>query len=493
MGKSLEKRTEKVINWLKNPLNLALVGIVLFTIIIRLYYFLSTNGQPLWWDEAEYMNMAQRWAFGIEYPFHAVRPILLSLVSSVFLRLSDTEFLPRLLILGFSLASVLGVYLLAKELFNKKIGLLSSLLMSAFYLNLFFSFRILVDLPSLTFFTFSAWLFYAYFKYSSKKYLYWASAVVAIGTLMRLTTSLVLLAVLIYLLVTENIKIVKKKELWVAGIIFVILLLPYIIWGFSEFGGFVITEAGKLNAAESWTVGFNVLFNYVKLFPTYLTWPLLIFFLVGLVFMLRVVIGFDILIKNRNKKLKRDLFLLLLFLVPLIAISFLIGHNENRYILNSFPAICILASYAIFFTYYKIRKHSKFIAIVLFLALVGFIVFSQVQEANSLIVSKQNSYIQVAEAGKWLKANSQPDEGVFSSSVTQIQYYSERETSGFPQEKEMFEKIRAEGNFKYYMISLLERSPEWAYAYPEENKLSTVQAYFADAEKTQPLLIIYKF
>jgi 4-amino-4-deoxy-L-arabinose transferase-like glycosyltransferase len=409
MEKSFEKRKDKLLKWIKNPYNATFIALILFTIIIRIYYFVTVGNQPLWWDEAEYLNMARRWAFGMDYPFHAVRPVLFSLITAMFFKIVHAEFLPRLLILIFSIASVAGVYLLGKEFFNKKIGLLSSFFMSIFYLNLFFTYRLLVDLPSLVFFTFSAYFFLKYFKNNSKKDLYWAAIIIGIGTLIRLTTAILLFAVLIYLLITENFKIIKKKELWIAAVIYTGILLPYIIWGFFEFGGFVITKAGELNAATSfWPTGFNVLFNYLSSFPTYLSFPLLIAFITGLGFMLRIFLGFDFILKNNDKSLKKDFFLLLLFLVPLISISFLIGHNENRYILNAFPAVYILSSYAIFFIYNKIKHYKKQLAIILFIIFIGSVVFLQIGSANSLIKSKQTSYLQVAEAGKWLKINSEP-------------------------------------------------------------------------------------
>ena len=38
-------------------------------------------------------------------------------------------------------------------------------------------------------------------------------------------------------------------------------------------------------------------------------------------------------------------------------------------------------------------------------------------------------------------------------------------------------------------------TPQWAYNYPSKYKdeLEPVQAYFADQERTQPMLIVYKF
>jgi len=320
----MQKRKEKIINWIKNPYNFIFLLILVFAIGVRLYYFFLVKNQPVWWDESEYLNMAKSWAFNLEYQFDPVRPVLFSLIMALFFKIANTEFLPRVFILLLSMISIAGVYYLGKEIYNKKIGLLASFLMSVFYLHLFFTYRILVDLASLSFFMFAALLFYKYSKDNSKKkLLYWASALIAIGTLFKITTALLLFAFLIYLLITERLNFLKKKEIWIAAFIFLLILSPYFIWGYLEFNGFVITQAFSRNAPKSFFGGFTILKNYLILFPSYFSWPLLIAFICGLIMMYKLFLGFDILIKEKDKKLKRDLYLLLILLIPLILLSFL--------------------------------------------------------------------------------------------------------------------------------------------------------------------------
>ncbi len=100
---------EKIKEWFKN--NWVLISIIVFTIAIRIYYFVLTSTQPLWFDEALFLNISRRFAFGIDYSFPAVRPILLSLINAFFLKIVDNEFLPRLFILFLFVALFLGVYL----------------------------------------------------------------------------------------------------------------------------------------------------------------------------------------------------------------------------------------------------------------------------------------------------------------------------------------------------------------------------------------------
>ncbi len=476
----------KIITWFKR--NWVLISILVFTLVIRIYYFIILNGQVLWWDEAEYMNMARQFAFGTNYSFGPVRPILFSAITAIFFKISNTELLPRLLILFLSLASVFGMYLFGKELYNKKVGLVASFLMSIFYLNIFYTYRLLVDMPSLTFFIFSGFFFYKYFKTKSPKFIYLTAVMLAIGTLFKLSTAFIVPAILIFVLITEGFKFFKKKEVWIAILIFILILSPYIIWGYSEFGGFIFTEASSHSTPENYLVGFSLMKDYINLFPTYFSWPLLVIFIFGIIMMYKVFLYFDRLIKGDNK-LRRDLFLLLILLIPFILISFLLNHVENRYIITVFPTIFLISSSFIMFGYNFIKRKSKLLAVILLIGLLVFISVFQIIKTDVLVKNKQYTYSGIRDAGLWLKNNSNVSDIIATRSWPQISYYSERETIKLYENEEEFESMLSENN-KFFMLSAFEYHPEWAYTYPQRNNLTTVQAYLD--KENQPIIVIYK-
>jgi len=493
----LKKRKEKIINWIKKPDNLLLTLILAFAIIIRLYYFLITKDQAIWWDGAEYMNMARAWAFNLEYEFLPVRPVLFSLIIALFYRMGNPEFLARIFLFLLSIVSIFGMYLFGKEIYNKKIGLIASFLMSVFYLHLFHTFRLLVDLPSLTFFTFAAFFFYKYFKTNSHKALYFGAIIIAIGTLFRITTAIFLFAIAIYVLITERLGCIKKKEYWIAGLIFILILSPYVIWGYFQFNGFVIAQAGAWNAPKGnyFFNGMNNFKSYLSIFPNMLSWPLLIFFILGLISIYKLFLGFDLVIKGKDNRLKRDLLLLLLFLIPIIAISFSIGggYFEDRYMFNSMPAIFIISGAFMLKAYNFIKQKRKFLAILFLILLLGSIMFLQLQHADSLIKTKKDSYFQVKQAGLWLRENTEASDIIATKSQPQIQYYSERKVVGLLETKEEFEeKLTSNPNINFFMVSIFENHPEWAYTYPNEKNLTVVQAYFVNNNQEQISLVIYK-
>jgi len=499
----INKRTEKIKNWFKDPYNLAFFSIILLAIAIRLYFFILVKNQPVWWDEAEYLNMAKNWALGTEYlRYDAVRPILFSLVTALFFKISLTEFLPRIFMLILSIMSVVGVYYLGKELYDKRVGLLSCFFASVFYLNLFFTYRLQVDIPSLAFFIFGTLFFYKYFKYKSNKFLYLASFLIAIGTLFKQSTAFMLAAIFLYTLTTEKLKFLKKKEIWIAALIFAAIQLPYILWGYIKFKGFVFTQASSVLAPANHLLsgyilsGYTVLKNYLILFPFYFSWIFLILFILGLFSMYKLILGFDILIKNKDESLNRDWFVFLILIVSLIVTSILLSHNEDRYILSTFSIIFIISSMFILKIYDYIKKYNKIIAIIFLVLLLSFNIYIQIfsaGHANDLIKSKSYSYLEIKNAGLWFKQNSKPTDVIATQSIHQIEYYSDRKAEEFPALVDKFEALRQKNpNLSYFMVSLVQRSGDWTYSYPQKNNLTLVNAYFADQAQQQPILLIYK-
>jgi mannosyltransferase len=495
---TLEKRKQKITKWVKNPHNATLLLILILATALRLYYFNLVGNQPVWWDEGEYMSMARAISLNLNYEFLPVRPLLLSIITAFFFKIAPTEFLPRILLLILSLASIFGIYLLGKEMYGKKVGLIAAILMSASYLNLFYAFRLLVDLPSLTFFTFSAYFFYKYFKTNSHKMLYFGAITIAIGTLFRITTATFLFAMVIYVLATQKLKFIKKKEIWISAIIFILILSPYIIWGFIQFNGFVITMAGAHNAPAEGTMIPNGLFNlksYIKMLPNIFSWPTLILFITGLFLMYNLFLGLDILLFGKEQKLNKDLFLLLLFLLPIISVSFSLGnhYSEDRYMINSLPAVYIIAASASIKIYSMIKKNSKPLAILFLVLFLVLATYPQLKYADNLIKYKKDSFGEFKTSGIWLKENTEPYEKVASSSWPMTGYYSERGTHPPPVTEEEFEEYRLEHpDLNYFIISATQGSPQWTYDYPQRKNLTAINAYFADQEQQQPILIIYK-
>ncbi len=494
-GAKVDERKNKIGGWLSDKHNLVLLGILILAFAVRIYYFFLTKNQPLWWDEAEYMLMARAFADGNSYDFIPVRPILFSLISAAFFKISPTEYLPRLLITLISFASVPGMYILGKEIWGKREGLIAALLTSVFWLDLFFSTRLLVDSPSMTFFIFSALFFHKYFKSNNPKFLYIGGVIIAFGTLIRLSTATFLIAIVIFTVVTERLKFVKKKEVWISALIFVLILSPYVIWGYAKFDGFVISQAGKWNSPEEFSVE-NSWFNfsaYVKNFPRYFSPVLLLMFGLGCLAFSKLLIAFDIFVKGKDKELNVLFFLFLLLTIPLVITSLSFDHHvEDRYIITVFPAAFLMASFAITRLGAKVKLINKNLGALVILAILIITIYSQLNTADDMIKSRLGSYSQLKESGDWIDSNLPSTAEIIAVSWPQTMYYSNREVIIPPETREEFDSLVQNSENSYLLLSIFENHPSWFLEYPEEKSLQPTHAWFLDSERTQVAAVLYK-
>ena len=121
------------------------------------------------------------------------------------------------------------------------------------------------------------------------------------------------------------------------------------------------------------------------------------------------------------------------------------------------------------------------------------VIYPQLKYADNVIKFKKDSFGEFKTSGIWLKDNSQPHEEVITSSWPMTGYYSQRNTRGFIKTEEEFEQYKSKHpNLKYFIISAAQGSPPWSYDYAQRHNLTSINAYFADQEQQQPILVIYR-
>jgi 4-amino-4-deoxy-L-arabinose transferase-like glycosyltransferase len=478
----------KVMNFLKSKSDLIIVLVLLFALILRLKYL--TINQAVWYDEADYLSIAKSWAFGLNYDFPSIRPVLLPFIEAIFFKIGLLSELPlRVLELLISLAGVYLMYLLGKELFSRPVGWIASFLLSIFYLHLFFTARILTDVPSTTLWTLIAYLFWKGYEGDSNKYLYFTAIALGLGILLRFPLGLFVFLFLIYLLLTTGLKFLKKKQIWISGIIGALVLLPYFIWFYIKFNSLAIFS----------TSGFydyvNLFSGYYKLIPDYFYSPfqiLWVFFLIGLALILfKLITKFKLIRTNEN--VKKTLYLFLLFLTPLIYFG-ISDHVEARYMLPVFPAVFIIVGFALV-KFYKITDRylpsMSFISIVLIIAILVSSAFYQVGRADDQINLRKDSYIQFKQAGQWVKENSQPSDKIIASGIPQLTYYTDREIIYWPPQEE-FEELIKNKEIQFIILSALEGSPDWSYTWPEKHQDKVTPVHVLVDPNKKPVLVVYE-
>ena len=501
-------RKEKVKIWLKDPYNLAFLGIMAFAVVIRLYYFSLTMQQPLWWDEAEYMATAKHWAFGVPYEVNAQRPPLFQLLAVPLLKIGLTETaLKFLLVLIPSLLVVLITYLLGKEMFNKKIALIAAFTSSFIWSFLFWSLRFQPDFISLSFQMLSILFFWKVFKENKKKHAIYAGIFAALGFYFKISALLVPLPVFLFVLFKDGISFIKNKNYWISFASFIITMLPFAIWQYVLFGNpaaFAPSYIGGTGIGQGWEFGWMVL-NYFYQFPKAIFFFL---FLLGAgLALLNIILSFDIMIKNKEKRLNANIFsLMILIVLSIFYIFYIRGTIEDRWVFLMAPFIMYFSAAGLVYISEKVAQFNKKAYLIIVLLLLSVFVYYQMQHADSLIKIKKESYLQVKESSIWIKQNSDFSDKILSNSYTQATVYTEREIIPYPALKQVatntFEPLKkeelnasiSEKRPRYIVVSVFERHPDWTQEWINENtnRLRPVQVYFADQQQTQVALVIYE-
>ena len=490
----------------KNYYLYALILIIIFSFSINLYYFFLTKDQPLWWDEAEYMSTAKSWAFDIPYQINQQRPPLFPLLGAITLKLGLSDLVFKFLfILIPTVLNVFVIYLLGKEMFNKKVGLGSSFIMAVFWSLIFWTARFHPDSLTLLLQLLTIYYFWkAFVKIEEKKAVLYSLLMgvsAGLAFLIKIQALLVFPIFGIFLLCTGRWKILKKREFWYAAVAFFITLLPYLIWNFFSYGTPLAFTKGYVQpiTGERPSPAWNMLY-FVQVFTE---WPYLVLFFVGLaIIILNLVLGIDLLIKRKNDELQADFFALVTIVVVLAFFIFYmrIKTAEERWLYLMAPSLFILAAKGTSFLYEKIKKYNKIVAIIIILCVMFFGAYIQLKHADQIINEKKETYLQVKLAALWMKDNTVPGDKLFSISFPQTQYYSDRQTlsywpphSGYNTVEEFADWIKRIKP-KFLTISIFENHPEWIVPYVQNNteKFIPVQAYFLDQEQKQLALVVYE-
>ena len=496
----------------KNKYLILLILVMLFAFSIRFYYLVKSSEQAVWWDAADYLSTAKYFAgqapdafedFHMSYK----RTFFLPFIWSLFFRLGASEFIINLTELLFSLAGIYLTYLIGKEMFDEKIGLIAAFLMSVFWSHLFWGLRFMMDIPSATFLLASFYFFWrGYVKKEKNLHLYLFGLFFGLAVFTKSSVFSAIIPFGLYILIKERLKIFRNKKLILTALIFLLVIAPFVIYVQLKTGdaiGKIVDINRFVNPSFAENGGrFSSLITHSVNMPMYLQLPFFALMLIGLLSFINLILGLDMAVKEENSHLNN---LLLLFLW-VFGIYFFFGvatGAEERHLMSLFPMLFILAAIGAVSCYRFLSKQfvnikyaSKFVLLVLaIIFILGS--FLNLQYADSLIKSKYSSYYPVKEAGLYVKENSMPSDLIYTASYYQNLYYSERNTRGFPKNESDFDMELKENNPKFVIVSVFEPAftPQWAYAYADKHKdlFTPVKAYFADQQQKQPLLVVYQY
>jgi 4-amino-4-deoxy-L-arabinose transferase-like glycosyltransferase len=504
----INKRTsgikKKILIWLKDPYNKVFLAILALAIIIRIYFLSITINQAVWWDAADYLTSAKVLANGLNigYHFNPRRTILLPILWAVLLKLGFGELSFRILEFLLSVLAIPGMYLLGKELFDRKVGLISSFLLAVFWMQIFYSNKLMTEVPTLTFLIFAVYFFWKGYNTKNNNAFLWFGAFLGLAFLARAGTLVMFAVFPIFLIVVERFRFLKNKYIWLGSFITVLLMGSFFLFIYFKehlnpiayFLALNTTTAQGGSARFSNIMGLGGILQASGFMLHYFGWILLLVFIFSVVlFLFNLALYFDLVLKRES--FKNYFFVFLLAAVPFIFQSIFYDYIEDRYLMNAFPAFFMILSLGLMQISSWLKKYQKYlgaIVIVAFLLVGG---YQQITYGNQIITSKISSYMEVKEAGIWIKQNSNPGDIIFSASVPQLTYYAERPTYNFVSPNiniSNFEKEVSLLKPKYLVLSIYEPHADWAYAYPAQHNdtLVPVQGY---QQNNQPVLVIYQF
>lgn len=503
--------------------NALLIGVMLFAILVRLYFFIKVGEQPIWWDEGDYLALAKIWALDMPRPdwyehFVGLRPLLYPFALFSFFKIGLGEMATRFFTLLLpSIGIVYLSYRLGVSMYNKFVGFAAAIMISAYWVGLFYTYRILTDIPSLFFGLACVFFFW---EYSVQKQKPWGLPVAMLFGVLAFSTrfplALVPISIAFFLLFTKKLGVVKDKTIWKSLGWTILFLLPYLLY-------FIATDfyALKFYLVSGATVDDPLEWSVIPFFASlpFSFWNISL--ILGVLSLFPLFLYGDLVLRQKTTKFNADVFIAIFLLVHLYFYIAVIRESTDRWLLMMMPFYFILAGKGLHWAYSLLKPYSKIVAIVVVAALLFGGLYQNLTHSNNLIMAKKDSYLEIKQAGEWLKKNTLPDAKVITSSVVQSQYYSERWNEGhsnknhrMPPEttcidnlggtstnescqrlsEELFELSRKEFKPDYFIVSVFEPvfTPQWVYSYGQRNNLSVVQAYTSPRDQKQATLVIYK-
>ncbi|MBT96540.1 MAG: glycosyltransferase family 39 protein [Candidatus Pacearchaeota archaeon] len=519
IGKREEKVRGVLFNWITDNYDKTFLMILTAAFLIRLWIFFKTMNQPIWWDAGDYLSTAKRFGLGLDIrdTWYYRRGFFWPFFSAIFFKIGLGEVGLRLSEVLFSTGIIAASYFLIKDMFNKKLALLTSLGLSLSWIFLFFTARPLTSIPA-TFFLLTSLLFFwkGYVLKKGNKFIYLFGAFFALAILTRMQYLMFVPVFLIFFFVKEKFRFIRNKQLWITLGIFGLIITPQVILHAQHYGNPLIdlltyhlgieqlsgvSETGEVAGVG----GFKTIFVYIKNIPyildgnqagyssLFVLSPIYFLFIIGFFyFFIDLFLGFDKIFKDEIVQKKFFVFLWVAF--ALMFLGYIAPHLEQRYMMQTLPFLFLIAfSPFVILESFLIKKYKlkEFTIILIILIILSLLLIPNIKFGNSLIEVKKTSYLEVKQAGVWLKENSNPEDIIMSDSQPQVQYYSERDTYTFSRNLSDFEQQIQELNPRFLMISIFEPYPQWTYNYPQENADKWIPAKVYEKDN-QPVLIIYE-
>jgi len=349
--------------------------IVILFFVSKLFILLSENN--VWWDSAVYVGMGKYiFSFGNSGLWEASRPLVWPLILGFFLKLGANISFLRTIELFFAAGSIYLTYLVARNIFNSKVALYSSLFLAFSPTFYFFSSKLLSGIPSLFFALFGIYLFL------NKKY-FLSGLLLGIAFMTRFLQIFVFIVLFLNLLFCLKRKKDMLRNLMKLSLGFSIVLIPYFILNFILYGNplhpfilqnFLSNNTGSIYHQPLWFYIINLLKENL----------LISISIIGLYYLIKNTFSY------KNYKKSSLLIIFLSFFIFYTAIN----HKEIRFMILLFPYLYIITAYSLNLIIEKINlKKSLYYSFLVMIFSIWFLQsFSQIYVLESDEIQQENKH-----------------------------------------------------------------------------------------------------
>tara|TARA_Y100000310_G_scaffold343464_1_gene451205 strand:- start:58 stop:1575 length:1518 start_codon:yes stop_codon:yes gene_type:complete len=495
----LRKRNakKKIESFVNDKYKITLIGIMVFALIVRIYFFFATKDQAHWWDTLAYAGLAKNMIHHLWDANHfiiteaIIRPPLLPIIWAALMNLGVSEIGTILLIeILPSLASVYLMYLIGKELYDEKIGLLSAFFFSIAWIHLFYSMRIMTDTPSLFLAMLSIYFFLKSYEDMKLREFSLSILFLSLAILMRYSHGLIGFAYIIFLTITWKHKVLAKKNFWMGGIIGVIPLIIFFVYNLINSGNiFPATGNYVQSAIDKPAFAYYVIGFMPHIFRNVI---LGLFILGGIFAVFELFIGANLI--NKVKKIRSHAFLIILFLVSIIFFVFIIKAAEDRYLMMIFPTVFAFASLFLIKIYNFSKHYCKVFGVLLVILILVWAAYGQWNYGKPIIDSRTESFRPMKEALVWIGENTPEDSRILGQWADPYTiYYAHREVEEWPRDLDNLSGFEPNAD---YLIDNNVHQPDMRIRQfiNDEllDRLTVLQVFYIDDAQQVPGAIIYK-
>lgn len=362
-----------------------------------------------------------------DFAIFRAHPLLLQSLLSVafgFFGVHDT--VARAVPVIFGTLSIFVTYLLAKELFDRKVGLVSSLILALLPFHIVFSRQVLLDVP-LSFFVILFLYFITRFKNTERNiYSYWTGVSCGLCLISKEVGIIMLPIFVAYSFITHTFKL-RKFVVFIIGFAFAIVPYALLILirrdaviAFFTYANFQVSREATILSARYASTLINEAFGYV----------LSILIIVSVLLIL-------IECKSTGSRKYRDQIILLVITLGTLFLFYqLLPSQGDRFLITLIP-IGVILGCSFLVTNYVNRSNKRkviYICLIPMIIISNNFFISKLLPVDELRLSDNIGTPWKREVALWIKNNTPPDANVLTAQMTManvIRFYSNHEVYTF--------------------------------------------------------------